>query len=259
MRNLNLVGLSLCRGLFALRASHSSARQKWAVFTLFNMIFGLVLSVSWWPARAAHATTIDLCALVNDFEDPNCGIPFPWIPTRPNSKYRLNSPQCNPPTSTACPLVAPPTGSVGNFVGVLNPGDNDTSGKLAHRAIAGPWPAGTCFTVTLNAKRDRCVVPVPPSSRPTQGIAIVQIRGWAAGAVKPDEPMVSPATDDWSRRELFKCDPQAVFMPGDPDPGDVTRTFSCCPNTGGKDIAYVTWTISGRDPRLNSYVAFACP
>jgi hypothetical protein len=39
----------------------------------------------------------------------------------------------------------------------------------------------------------------------------------------------------------------------------IMRTFSCCPNTGGKDIAYVTWTISGRDPRLNSYVAFACP
>ena len=195
--------------------------------------------------------TVDLCRTVDDFSAPQCGIPHDWVPTRPNSNYKLAAAICNPSSATCSGVIAPPD-AAGNFVGVLNPADANTSAKLAHTAIAGPWASGTCFEVTMTATRDHCA-PVPSPVRPTKGAVVVGFRGWAAGPV----PVVTPATDNWSRHELFTCT-QPIFLPGDADPGDVTRTIQCCPNTGGQEIAFVTWTIAGQNQRHNTFVTFDC-
>jgi hypothetical protein len=239
---------------FALSAIRSAAKQRKQVRIPLAVLLGLVLSIGCWNTRVARAATVDLCGLVNDFEDPDCGLGFgaqdPWTPTMPNLNYSFDAPECNP-NGPACPNAMPPMDSVGNFVGVLNPDDDDVSGKLTHRAIPGPWPAGTCFAVTINAKCDYCVSPSPP--RATKCSVKVQVKGWTAGSI----PIVNPNTDNWSRRELFTCT-QSVFPSGGGDPGDVSPMVLCCPNTGGKDIAFITWSISGVNQRHGTYVTVDC-
>jgi hypothetical protein len=78
-----------------------------------------------------------------------------WTATKPNKTYQVNAPAVNPTivrkgTTTA---LRAPAGK--NFVGILNSGDTDISGKLAHTVVAGAVASGTTFEVTIFANRGR--------------------------------------------------------------------------------------------------------
>ena len=94
-----------------------------------------------------------------------------WTATQKSHNYRVDAPVVNPtivPFGHAQPLEAP---DGDNFVGVLNPQDADINGRLVHEVVAGPYPSGTIFTVTLFASRGR----LPAAGTGTFGTAASEV------------------------------------------------------------------------------------
>ena len=105
-----------------------------------------------------------------------------WTATKPSKTYQLNAPAVNPtivPKGTTTALKAP---AGNNFIGILNPGDSDISGKPVHQAVAGSFEQGSLFQMTVFANRGRLAGASPPVFDSAPSEVLVTFFGWGAGA-----------------------------------------------------------------------------
>lgn len=170
-----------------------------------------------------------------------------WIATTPNRTYSRGAPVVNPvivPKGGAAPLKAP----VGNnFVGILNPSDRDTSGKLVHTAVAGPFPEVTVFQVTVFANRGRLAGASMPLFDRAPSEVLLQFFGWGAG----NSPTINRNTDDWSRQPSVRI--RQVFTNWVANGQWASQTFHFVTD---KDLGYISLSIVGMNHKNASYVAF---
>jgi hypothetical protein len=198
--------------------------------------------------RGQAAAVIDLAAVLGNsgFEDDL--IHSQWTATRPNKNYRLDAPLINPvlvPKGEADPLAAP---AGAHFVGIVNPDDRDVSGKLVHAVVAGSFPQGTTFQVTVLANRGRLEGARTPLFDSAPSALRVQFFGWEAGSV----PVVNPNTDDWSRRPSVNIRQSFTNWAG--RNGEwATQTFQFATD---KDLQYISLALIGVNHKHVSYVAF---
>ena len=152
------------------------------------------LFVAFLPVNAVGAQ-IELAAKLGNagFEDDLFA--DQWTATKKGANYQITAPVVNPiivPKGENDPLDAP---YGGNFIGVLNPGDDDVNGRLVHDVKPGPFLAGTVFTVTLAGNRGRLADAPSPLFPSTASELTLQFFGWRAGS----SPFVDPRSDNWSR------------------------------------------------------------
>lgn len=205
-------------------------------------ILTLAFTLAAGPALAQ--TCIDLCAAL-----PNCGFENGldgWTCTQPNGNYR-----CQPPLGPEldAPASAVP-GPDGAFVGVLNPGDGNVAGKLAHEAFEHTYVSeGTCFEIKVWGNRGRLPgVPAVFSSAPSQ--LTVRIFGWVDGP----QPVLDPATDNWSRKPTAMSCTFAFPFPAVGSEGIwLSQIFRC---TVTQHLAWVSLSLAGVNRSHDSYVAF---
>lgn len=204
-----------------------------------------LLCLGW--AYPAHAATVDLADLLENsgFEDDLKH--SDWTATRANANFILNAPQVNPvivPKDESSALVAP----VGNnFIGILNPRDQNRSGKLVHAVGEGSFPAGTVFQVTVWANRGRLDKATSASFTSTPSEVLVQLNGWVAGSL----PKLKPRTDDWSRSPSVKV--VQLFTDWAENGEWASQTFEFVTT---KALQYVSLAITGVNHKIASYVAF---
>jgi hypothetical protein len=172
-----------------------------------------------------------------------------WTVTLKNGNYAFDAAQVSPdvvPFGHATPLLAP---AGQHFVGVLNPADGDVNGRVVHEPVAGSYPTGTVFTVTVLANRGRLAAAGSaafPTARTASELTL-QFFAWSAGAV----PAVNPSTDDWSRKPKFIL--RAVFTDWAENGAWAAQTFHF---TVTVPVAYVSLAVTGKNHRAASYVAF---
>jgi hypothetical protein len=170
-----------------------------------------------------------------------------WTSTTPNKTYKLNAPVVNPviiPKGKSNSLQAP---AGKNFVGILNPKDQDISGKLVHNAVAGPFPAGTVFQVTVFANRGRLAGAKTALFETAPSEVLVQFFGWGVGKL----PTINRNTDNWSRRPTVNS--RAVFTNWASNGEWASQTFQF---VADKELSYISLSIAGVNHKIASYVAF---
>lgn len=208
----------------------------------------MVLLLSLVPVDVARAD-LDLSEVLSNagFEDDldHSG----WTATLKNDNYSFDAAEVNPaivPFGQTDPLEAP---AGLNFVGVLNPADDDINGRLVHEAVAGSFPAGTAFTVTVFASRGRLPAAGTAAfgSATAASEATLQFFAWTAGG----HPVVNPATDDWSRRPKFTI--RRVFSAWAANGEWGSQTFQF---TVTAPVEYVSLAVTGKNHKAASYVAF---
>ena len=214
------------------------------------LIFAVLCVTS--PADAV----VDLATLLGNsgFEaDPDPDEPpdgwriiLQWKATMPNSDFLLEAPQVNPeiiPKDEVEELEA----RIGlNFVGILNPDDENVEGKLVHDAVPVNLPVGTVFEITIWGNRGRLSGASNAGSLTSE--ILVQLYGWGAGLL----PTINQVNDNWSRTPSVK----------------LIQKFTNWAPTGGnwrsqkfrfvttKALKYVTLGITGKNHKQSSYVAF---
>lgn len=170
-----------------------------------------------------------------------------WVATTPNKTYQVKAPVVNPlivPKGEALPVSAP-AGS--HFLGILNPQDQDISGKLVHTALAGSFPAGTVFQVTVWANRGRLAGAKSALFDSSPSELVVQLLGWGEGKL----PTVNPVTDDWSRRPSMKQG--QVFTNWATNGQWAAQTFVF---VSSQELRYLAFSVAGLNHKVASYVAF---
>jgi hypothetical protein len=170
-----------------------------------------------------------------------------WIATKPNKIYNTKAPVVNPviaPKGKTDSLQAP-AGS--NFVGILNPKDQDMSGKLVHTAVAGSSPKGTVFEVTVFANRGRLAGAKTALFDTSPSEVLVQFFGWGAGSL----PTINPNTDNWSRRPGVVQ--RQVFTNWAANGEWASQTFQFVTD---RNLSYISLSIAGMNHKNASYVAF---
>jgi hypothetical protein len=194
------------------------------------------------PADAA----VDLATLLGNSGFEADLVHSQWTTTSPNSNFLLDAPQVNPeivPKNETHELVAP----VGaNFVGILNPYDENVEGKVVHEAVPGDFKVGTVFRITIWANRGRLGGASNAGSLTSE--VLVQFYGWGAG----EKPMIDQSTDNWSRRPSVKI--IRKFTNWRPTGGDWASQVFRFVTT--KALKYVTLGITGMNHKQSSYVAF---
>jgi hypothetical protein len=169
-----------------------------------------------------------------------------WIATTPNKTYKLNAPVVNPvvlPKGKSNPLQAP-TGK--NFVGIVNPKDQDISGKLVHIAVAKSLPQGTVLEVTVWANRGRLAGAKTALFDTSPSEVLVQFFGWGAGSL----PTINPNTD-WSRQPGVVQ--KQAFANWAANGEWASQTFQF---VADRDLSYISLSIAGMNHKNASYVAF---
>jgi hypothetical protein len=134
-----------------------------------------------------------------------------------------------------------------HFIGILNPNDQDISGKLVHTAVAGSFPAGTVFQVTVWANRGRLAGAKTTLFDSSPSELLVQFSGWGAGNL----PTVNPNTDNWSRQPIVKKG--QAFTNWAANGQWASQTFQFVTD---KALSYVSLSIAGMNHKNASYVAF---
>jgi len=196
---------------------------------------------------AAYAETVDLATLLanSGFEDDL--VHSSWTATKKSNNYLLNAPVVNPvivPKGETDALDAP---SGDNFVGVLNPGDQDINGRVVHQPVAGVFARLTTFKLTLFANRGRLAGAATPLFESVPSEVTLQLLGWGAGSV----PVVNPNTDDWSRKPLVVI--SQSFTAWGPNGEWASQIFQFQINT---ELRYVSLAITGKNHKRASYAAF---
>jgi hypothetical protein len=209
-----------------------------------------------WPPTFASADAVDVCAVFSNIGFEN-GDLTNWTLTRPNTNFVASlSPAVNPTIDPADAANSPVVlvAAVGSyFTGLKRPGDEglDLSYKLAHDAIAIDVPSGTTFQVVVWANRGR----LEPFDTPgSTADVLVRMHGWTAGAT----PIVTAATDNWSRSIHWSPASQSFDFTGVADGDWAARTFVFDPAADGRDAANVkriTITLAGRTHNHDQYVA----
>lgn len=170
-----------------------------------------------------------------------------WIATTPNKTYNVKAPMVNPvvlPKGASTSLQAP---AGKNFIGVLNPKDQDISGKLVHTAVAGPFPIGTVFQVTVWANRGRLAGAKTALFETFPSEVLMQFFGWGAGSL----PTINQNTDNWSRRPIMNS--RVVFTNWASNGEWASQTFQFIAD---KELSYISLSIAGMNHKIASYVAF---
>jgi Ca2+-binding RTX toxin-like protein len=170
-----------------------------------------------------------------------------WTATQPNTSYRVHAPVVAPtivPKGESNPLYAP-AGS--NFIGILNPEDQDISGKLVHAAVAGPFPSGTVFHVTVFANRGRLAGAKTALFEASPSEVRVQFFGWGPGSL----PTINSTTDDWSRHASVRS--RQAFTHWAANGQWFAQTFQFVTD---RALSYVSLSLAGVNHRNSSYVAF---
>ncbi|MGE4096170.1 MAG: hypothetical protein AB7G75_35660, partial [Candidatus Binatia bacterium] len=170
-----------------------------------------------------------------------------WTATKPNKTYSTSAPVVNPiivPKGKTDSLKAP---AGNNFVGILNPKDQDISGKLVHTAVAGPFPEGTVFEVTIFANRGRLAGAKSSLFETSPSEVLVQFFGWGVGKL----PTINPNTDDWSRRPSVRT--RDVFTNWAANGEWASQTFQF---VADRDLSYISLSVAGMNHKNASYVAF---
>jgi hypothetical protein len=159
----------------------------------------------------------------------------------------MDVPVVNPiiiPKDTVTPLEAP---AGNNFIGIVNPQNNDLNGKLVHTAVAGAFAQETRVEVTVFANRGRLAGASMPVFDTQPSDVLVTLFGWDAGHV----PTVNPNTDNWSRAPSVKL--QQPFTNWTQNGEWASQTFEFVTD---KDLAYLSLAIAGMNHKNASYVAF---
>jgi len=177
---------------FDLASPRRAPRMSSTVGGLF-----VAIALSLMTPSAAFAATVELAPLLSNggFGDDLVD----WTATKKSNNYLLSAPVVNPaivPKGETTALEAP---SGDNFVGVLNPGDQDINGRVVHQPVAplaGVFARGTTFKLTLFANRGRLAGASTPLFESAPSEVTLQLLGWRAGSL----PVVNPSTDDWSRQ-----------------------------------------------------------
>lgn len=205
-------------------------------------ILTVALALAAGPALAQ--TCIDLCTVL-----PNCGFEnglTGWTCTHPNGNY-----QCQPPRGPEldAPASAIPGPSDG-FVGVLNPGDGNVAGKLVHDAEEHEYVSeGRCFEVKVWGNRGR-LPGAPPRFVGAPSTLTVRFFGWTEGP----QPVVDPATDNWSRKPNAMSCTFAFPFPAVGSEGIWSgQVFRC---TVTQELSWVSVSLAGVNKSHDSYVAF---
>lgn len=190
----------------------------------------------------------NLSSLLENGNFENNLIHSQWIATRPNQTFRLNAPIVAPfivPKDETDPLHAP-LGN--NFVGILNPNDQDISGKLVHTAVARSFPPRIAvFQVTILANRGRLTGANFPFFDSASSDLLVQFFGWGAGI----QPTINPNTDNWSR--LPSVTLKQTFTNWAANGQWASQTFQFVTD---KELSYISFALTGRNHKNASYVAF---
>lgn len=207
--------------------------------------------------NAIGAQVRDLAAILGNsgFEDdsladqplePGEQVPD-WTATKKSTNYRLDAPVLDPiirPKGENDPLEAP---AGDRFIGVLNPGDDDINGRLVHDVVAGPFPAGTTFTITLFGNRGRLSGAPSPLFPNVPSELTLQFFGWKAGGF----PFVDPSSDNWSRTPTVVLSRSFTKWAAN---GDwAFETFQFAPN---QTLQYISLAVTGKNHKAASYVAF---
>jgi hypothetical protein len=170
-----------------------------------------------------------------------------WTATTANKTYKLNAPVVNPVIVSkggVSPLQAP----IGkNFIGVLNPNDQDISGKLVHTAAAGSFPAGTVFQVTVWANRGRLAGAKTALFESSPSDLLLQFSGWGTGKL----PTVNSNTDNWSRQPSVKN--SQAFTNWAANGQWAAQTFQFVTE---KELQYISLSLAGLNHQNAAYVAF---
>ncbi len=170
-----------------------------------------------------------------------------WTTTKPNKNYKREAPITDPiivPKGEVDPLHGPGGAS---FIGILNPKDQNVSGKVVHSIVAGPFRERTVFETNIIANRGRLESAKSTLFESAASEVQVVFSGWIAGSY----PIVNPNTDDWNRK------PNVV----------IRKTFTSWEANGvwreelfkfilDRDLSYVCVSIAGINHKNASYVAF---
>lgn len=170
-----------------------------------------------------------------------------WTATTSNKTYKLNAPMVNPAivSQGGVNALQAPTGK--NFIGILNPKDQNISGKLVHTAVTGPFPAGTAFQVTVFANRGRLAGAKTALFDTSPSEVLVQFFGWGAGKL----PTINSNTDNWSRQPSVRQGQAFTNWAGNGQWASLTFQF-----VAEKDLNYISLSIAGMNHKNASYVAF---
>lgn len=192
-------------------------------------------------------SVVDLVAVLSNsgFEDDL--IHSQWTATKPNKTYSTNAPIVNPYIVPKGEVVSLKASEGNNFIGILNPKDQDISGKLVHSAVAGSFPQGTVFEVTLWANRGRLTGASTSSFLSAPPKLLVSFFGWGTGSV----PMINPNTDNWSRRYSVRSIQE--FTNWTANGAWAVQTFQF---VADKELQFISLAIAGQNKSTASYVAF---
>ena len=137
------------------------------------------------------------------------------------------------------------------FIGIVNPLDQDISGKLAHTAVEGPFAPGTTFEVAVFANRGRLELANTPvfDTRPSE--ILVTLFGWGPGSDPTIVPTINPNTDNWSRSPSVKL--LQAFTNWAANGVWASQTFEFVTNN---DLQFIALSIAGVNHKRACYVAF---
>ena len=206
-------------------------------------------------APSVAQAQINACSIFTNmgFENGNLS---GWTLSAPNGDYVLvpdgTNPILDPSINPADPadnpaLLSAPLGT--HFTGVKQIGDTaiDLKYKLSHTATLLSVPGGTTIQVTVFANRGR----LEPFDTPVSTAdLLVKIFGWTAGAV----PMLTPATDNWSRTISWNPAAQSFDFTGFADGTWGSRTFTFT-TPAATTLAYLSISIAGRNNNHDQYIA----
>ena len=213
-----------------------------------NKVWALAFTVvALLSVNAIGAQVIDLAAILGNsgFEDDS--LADQWTATKKSTNYRLDAPVLDPvivPKGKNEPLEAP---AGYRFIGVSNPGDDDVNGRLVHDVVAGPFLAGTRFTITLFGNRGRLSGAPSPLFPNVPSELTLQFFGWKVGGY----PFVDPSSDHWSRTPTIVVSRSFTNWAAN---GDwAVQTF---PFTIDQTLQYISLSVTGKNHKAASYVAF---
>ncbi|MBS3114130.1 hypothetical protein J4448_03440 [Candidatus Woesearchaeota archaeon] len=216
---------------------------KTTAYVIFLIIFSLFI------IYPVSAEVIDLTTVLGNsgFEDDL--FHAQWTATKKNANYRLDAPQVNPviiPKGATISLEVP---AGNNFIGILNPNDEDINGRLVHDVVKGPFPKGTVFKLTIFGNKGRLsTAPVSIFPNPKDASELtVQFFGWKAGS----KPTINPNTDNWSRSPSLVL--RRVFSNWAQNGQWSLETFEFVANN---NLEYISLAVTGKNHKLASYVAF---
>jgi hypothetical protein len=214
-----------------------------------SLIVAPILVVAFVAVKAIGAPVIDLADVLGNISFEDDLFADQWTATIKSSTYRLDAPTINPviiPNGAVEPLNAP-VGAGDNFVGVLNPADDDINGRLVHDAVSGPFPAGTAFTVTVFGNRGRLTSAPTPLFPSAPSELTLQFFGWKAGTF----PFVDPSSDNWSRTPAIVISRRFANWAANGEWASETFTFTIT-----QTLQFISVAVTGKNHKAASYVAF---